>query len=264
MKSWLWMSDIHLNFVEPDEAEGFLRRVAHTPHDGVLVGGDLAEYPGFAALLMALARCTPAPVWFVLGNHDAYRGSLREMRRLAGDLDATVDNLHWLDVREPFLLDDETALVGHSCWGDGRNGDVGATSTRLNDWIHIEELSGLSHGERVATLARLGDEAAAHLEKVVPAAVAQRPHVAVLTHVPPFSGVNMRGDDLIRTDDLPFYTCAAAGEVLLRLAQENPGHRFTVLSGHTHGGGTYEVLPNLTAHTFGTQYGAPRWLPAPL
>jgi hypothetical protein len=45
---------------------------------------------------------------------------------------------------------------------------------------------------------------------------------------------------------------------------EHPDRRLTVLSGHTHGGGRYEILPNLTAWTLGTRYGEPRWRPAPL
>jgi predicted MPP superfamily phosphohydrolase len=264
MPKLLWMSDIHLNFLsEPDIAE-FVGGVTRTPHDGILVGGDIAECHSFGPILRALAEQTAAPVWFVLGNHDAYHGSLATARQTAATLASEVENLHWLDEAGIFELNAETGLLGHSCWGDGRNGNAHDSEAMLNDWLVIDELVGLRDEERVQRLAELGAAAADHLRGLLPEALERYPHVIVLTHVPPFADVNMRGDLPMLPDYLPFYTCGAVGELLHEAMVARPQRRMTVLSGHTHGGGRYPILPNLTAWTLGTQYGEPRYVQAPL
>ena len=184
-------------------------------------------------------------------------------RERAGRLDREIPNLHWLPAHGVIPLDDTTALIGHGCWGDGRNGDVRASRAMLNDWIAIEELSVVAE-LRMERLAAIGDEGARHLARWLPDALADYEHVVVLTHVPPFAAVNMRGERPIDPEYLPFYTCGAAGDVLEKAMRSRPDRRLTVLSGHTHGGGRYEILPNVTAFTMGVQYGEPRFVVAPL
>jgi len=264
MPKLLWMSDIHLNFLSEPEIVGFLASAADEAHDGILVGGDIAECHSYAAILRMLAEQTPQPIWFVLGNHDAYHGSLAGAREQAVRLDAEVENLHWLPGMGVVALDEDTVLVGHGSWGDGRNGDALRTGIILNDWIVIEELAGLPDGLLLERLAELGDEAADHFTRWLPQALADAHHVVVLTHVPPFANVNMRGDEPMRPEYLPFYTCRVVGEILRQAMEAHPDRRMTVLSGHTHGGGRYDVLPNLTAWTLPTSYGAPTCVRAPL
>jgi predicted MPP superfamily phosphohydrolase len=258
------MSDIHLNFLSETAAADFLAAVAASPHDGLLVGGDIAEGPTFAGALRELAAQTSRPVYFVLGNHDAYHGSLRATRVAAAGLHESVDNLHWLDASGVFALDDATGLLGHSSWGDGRYGDVRASRAMLNDWVVIAELAELADEMLVQRLQELGAEAAEHLRRWLPEALDRFRHVVVLTHVPPFAEVNMRGGRPIEPEYVPFYTCGAVGELLREAMAERTDRRMTVLSGHTHGGGRYEILPNLAAWTLGTQYGQPRVVEAPL
>jgi 3',5'-cyclic AMP phosphodiesterase CpdA len=264
MPELIWMSDIHLNFLTDAEIDRFFARIAATPHDGILVGGDVAEGPTFSALLERLAGMTERPVYFVLGNHDSYRGSLAGARRDAARLDGAVANLHWLPAQSVVPLDDEMGLLGHGCWGDGRNGEVETSNAMLNDWIVIDELSELPRDLRLERLAELGDEGAAHLRRWLPEALERFAHVVVLTHVPPFATVNMRGAQPIDPEYLPFYTCGAAGAALEEAMRARPDRRMTVLSGHTHGAGRYEILPNLVAHTVGSRYGEPRFVRAPL
>jgi hypothetical protein len=263
MTELIWLSDVHLNFLAEPEIADFVVSVAAAPHDGILVGGDVAECGTFAPILESLSAQTDAPIYFVLGNHDAYRGSLAAAREQARQLDREVPNLHWLPAHGVIPLDDDTALIGHGLWGDGRNGDVRASRAVLNDWIAIEELA-VDAELRLRRLAALGAEGAQHLQRWLPEALESYPHVVVLTHVPPFAQVNMRGEQRIDPEYLPFYTCGAAGEVLEAVMRAHPDRRATVLSGHTHGGGRHDVLPNLTLHTLGTFYGAPRFVPAPL
>ena len=71
-------------------------------------------------------------------------------------------------------------------------------------------------------------------------------------------GVLGLGFRAISDDDwLPFFTCAAVGEVLRAAMSAHPDARMTVLCGHTHGAGVVDVLPNLRVITGGADYGAP-------
>ena len=75
-----WLTDLHLNFVDPDCVDGLCRRIRDEGADAVLISGDIAEAPGVEAYLEFLGRRIDRPIFFVLGNHDFYRGSIGEVR----------------------------------------------------------------------------------------------------------------------------------------------------------------------------------------
>ena len=56
----------------------------------------------------------------------------------------------------------------------------------LNDYLLIEELTGLDRATRLRKLNALGDEAADHLRSLLPYALAHFRRVLTLLHVPPF------------------------------------------------------------------------------
>ena len=79
-----WLTDIHLNFC-PGRVQELLDRVDATEPDAVLIGGDIAEAPDVTGYLQRFATLN-RPVYFVLGNHDFYRGSIRQVRAAVDDL----------------------------------------------------------------------------------------------------------------------------------------------------------------------------------
>ena len=56
---------------------------------------------------------------------------------------------------------------------------------------------------------------------------------------------------------LPHFSCQAVGDVLLELAADYPKVDFTVLCGHTHGGGMVHIKDNLLVLTGRAEYGQP-------
>lgn len=76
MKRFAWPTDVHLNFLEPDEAEAFYDSLAETDADAFLITGDIGEAPNVADYLNALDHRLDRPVYLILGNHDYYRGSI--------------------------------------------------------------------------------------------------------------------------------------------------------------------------------------------
>ena len=123
MRPVAWLTDPHFNFIKPREVTDFLERVAATEADAVLIGGDIGEAQSLVGYLRQIAATLPVPVYFVLGNHDFYYGSIREVRQQVVELCSQVPNLHWLGDGQIAELGPRTGLVGHDGWADARFGD---------------------------------------------------------------------------------------------------------------------------------------------
>lgn len=258
MKRLAWLTDIHLNFLRPPEDEVFLSSLAATPADAFLLGGDIGEAEDLALHLNALDNALGRPIYFVLGNHDFYGGTIAGVRAKVEALCAARPNLVWLSRAGVVPLTETTGLVGHDGWGDGRIGDWWGSNVQLNDWRLIGELTGLDEDDRTAALRRLGDEAGAHFRAVLPAALERFRHVIVLTHVPPFREACWHAGKISAEDYLPWFACKAAGDALREAMTAHPQREMTVLCGHTHGEGEARVLPNLRVLTGGADYCEPK------
>ena len=255
-----WLSDLHLEFVETQQVESLCRAIRAARPSHVLVGGDTGQARSVAAYLRTLAREVACPVFFVLGNHDFYGSGIAT---LEATLPQQIENetaLRWLgnpDDETVVPLSPEVGLVGRGAWGDARVGAYDTTGVLLNDFVYIEEQAGLSRPALIECLRALGDRAAAHLMPRLEAALRRFPRVVVLTHVPPFVEACWHEGRISDADWLPFFVCHAVGEVLLSAAQARPDREILVLCGHTHGGGTARLAPNLEVCTAPAEYGAP-------
>lgn len=255
----VWLTDIHLEFLRPPQIESFLHQVAAQQPDVVLISGDISTSHFLRQHLVFVAQRLQVPVCFVLGNHDYYGSDIPDVRAQMRDL--TRQNLGpvWLPEVGVVALADDTALVGHGGWGDGRYGDFLQSDILLNDYVQIRSLSGISPQERLKRLHTLGDEAANYLSRILHEAVPHYHQIYILTHAPPFQeacwhqGVQAADDDGF----LPHFTCKAVGDVLLRVAEAHPDHQFVVLCGHTHGAGEIIKRPNLRVITGGAEYEKP-------
>jgi 3',5'-cyclic-AMP phosphodiesterase len=257
MKRLAWATDVHLNFLDLVQVETFCQQIERATPDALLLTGDIAEAPSVGAYLQYVVRRIDRPIYFVLGNHDFYRSSIARVREAMAALAAEVPELVWLTGRDVVPLTEQTALVGHDSWADGRLGSGRASPVMMNDFFHVEELAGLTTEERFSRLAALGDEAAAHFRRVLPEALDRFPNVLLLTHVPPFREACWHKGRITSDAFLPHLSCKAVGDVLLELMRGHPHGNLTVLCGHTHGQGYAEVLPNLRVKTGAAVYGAP-------
>jgi predicted phosphohydrolase len=247
-----WLTDIHLNFLKPLALKAFYDRVAAERPDAVLITGDIAESDSVAKVLEEMAQHTGAAVYFVLGNHDYYRSSIRTVREKVG----RIKRATWLQNAAPVQLTPTVAMVGVDGWGDGRCGDP-ASKIKLSDWQLIEDFRKLKDDvkARLELLQRLGaNEARALRDRLshVPAT----PELIVLTHVPPFPEACVYEGEQSNDQWLPWFTCISTGEVLATYAAEHPQQKITVLCGHSHGIGTHQAAPNLTVRTGGWPAGA--------
>lgn len=253
-----WATDIHLNFLPVERVGQFGRFVADSGADALVISGDIAEADSFEGLLEALAAALPAPIYFVLGNHDFYRGSIADVRARAAALAARNERLRWLPAAGIVPLTETTALVGHDGWADARLGNYAESTVLLNDYFLIEDLAGLDDGDRQVMLQLLGDESAAWTTPVLEAAFQRFERVVFATHVPPFRESCWYNGRTSDDNWLPHSTNGALGEAMLRVMKERPERSLTVICGHTHGAGVASIRPNLFVRTGGAEYGKPR------
>ena len=257
MKRVVWLTDLHLNFLTLPKTEEFLARVAAARPDVVLLGGDIAEAPSVEGHLERIATRLTCPIYFVLGNHDFYFGSIERVRSLVEALCRERPNLVYLTSAGAVSLSSRAALCGHDGWADARLGDYERSLVMMNDYRLIEELAGVNKRDRWPLLKALGDEAARHVETVLPAALARHEEVIFLTHVPPLREACWYQGQTSNDEWLPHFTCQAVGEALLRIMRDHPERRLTVLCGHTHSPGETQPLENLRILTGGAEYGLP-------
>lgn len=254
-----WLTDIHLEFLHATrEIDAFSDSIVAASPDCVLIGGDISIAPYFERDILRLERRVQVPIYFVLGNHDFYRGSIRRVHMIAERLTKTSQWLHWLPLEGIVELTANTGLIGHDSWADGRLGNGIDSQVLLNDYFLIDELSNLSTEARFRQLNALGDQAANYFQRLLPSALGRFRNVLILTHVPPFRDACCHEGIISDDEFLPHFTCKAAGDVILDLMQTHPQCIATVLCGHTHSHGEATILPNLRVKTGGAEYGQPK------
>lgn len=253
-----WMTDIHLNFLWAEELNEFLHNLAQSGADAYLISGDIGEAPSVEKYLQTLHDQLPAPIYFVLGNHDYYRGSTASVNRHMSALNRARPGLHWLSLAGAVELTDTTALIGHESWADGGYGDYGRSRVELNDHYLIADLAGLSRPARLEQMQSLAARATDRIRKNLLKAFHERPRAILVTHVPPFAEVSVYRGREASQEFLPFYACKTLGDMLLKLMRARPEHHLTVLCGHTHFAAQRKILPNLEVLVGGTTYGRPK------
>jgi 3',5'-cyclic AMP phosphodiesterase CpdA len=256
----VWITDPHLNFLPPfgPAKLGELVAAEHPDAGAVVITGDIAECASLEQCLCDFASGWGRPVYFVLGNHDLYGGSMAAAAKAARAVErATKGRARWLTRSGVVALSTETALVGHDGWYDARLGAPQTTRVELADFFAIEELRGLDRGALLACVRQLGDRAAREAEPVLNAAAANAKRVVFATHVPPFREACWHQGAISNDEWLPWFTSKAMGDVLLATADAHPDTQLRVLCGHTHSEGRATLRPNLEVLTAKARYGAP-------
>lgn len=254
-----WITDCHLDRASDGAALRFFRTLREAAPRGVIITGDISNATRLVADLERFGESVAAPIWFVLGNHDHYGGSVGGVRDAVLALADRVPELQWLPPVGPVLLDPHTALVGVDGWADGRHGDPLHTPLVLNDDRLIAEVA--AQETRIGKLAvkrALADADAARLDTLLTrAASSGATRIIVATHVPPFVAALAPGSREAHPHWHPLLVCGAVGAVLEQFARTHPAIAIDVLAGHSHRACAATISPNLTITVAEARYGAP-------
>ena len=239
MKRIVWLTDIHLNFLQREDVETFLERVAAAEGDGVLISGDVSEAHDVVAYLEQIDEALACPVYFVLGNHDFYFGSIATVRREVGELCRARGRLCYLTAGEVFELAPGIGLIGHDGWADARIGDYERSLVMMNDYKLIEELGRRQQARPLAATQGAGRRSGrTHPPRVAASAgTIQYDQVYLLTHVPPLREACWHEGQISDDEWAPHFTCRALGEAILDIMRGRDDKQLIVLCGHTHGEG---------------------------
>ena len=138
--------------------------------------------------------------------------------------------------------------------GDGTRGLFGGM--RLRDFDMIEELRCYDPHDMKKRMQELGGSMANRLRDKL-RGLSKAESVMILTHVPPWTSAawheDQEGDEIAQ----PFFVWGQGGDVIKDWAQAHPKVRVTVLCGHSHTGGMFAPLPNLTVLTARARYKYP-------
>lgn len=253
-----WTTDIHLNFVPLAGWDRFVEEINDARLDALLITGDISEAEDVAWQLERLAIGVNAPLYFVLGNHDYYQGSIAQVRAEMESICGRQSRLRYLSGNAPVALECGWVLCGEDGWADTRVGNYYRSPVRMNDFRLIAELRGLNAVNRRRRLRRMGVESAWRLGKQLECAKSLGSQILVLTHVPPYRESCWYEGQQSDDDWAPFFVCGAVGWQLKRFCCANPQQEVLVLCGHTHHSGMATMLPNLRVWTGAAEYGNPK------
>ena len=263
---YLWLTDIHLNFVCLSDRLKFYKEIESREEKEIFITGDISESASISYFLREMSyNLTNKKITFVLGNHDYYRGSIKATQIEMINLSAERSNIFYLNDRVTGWND--TYIIGCDSFADGKFGDYNNSHVIMNDHRLILEFQ--KHQNNKPKLLKQMQKLANfdtnnlynNLHNLMPQNCS-RPEegekIIILTHVPPFAESCLFNKRPAGEDYLPFYSCKAMGDVLLDFAKEFEYIQLLVLCGHTHEAATYQPLPNLTVRTGVAEYGHPR------
>lgn len=256
----VWCTDVHLNFLPKggDHCFGEGVRTDFPDVDGVLLTGDIGECPNFIGHLDEFQKGVGVPVWYILGNHDAYGGGVDEMKAKAHAHDNPM--VRYLEKERLVELAPSVALVGTDGWYDARNGEPKRSNVLMSDFYHIREMI---HGgvkrSNIETARDIAD-ASAKVALVLLSEAIEKGYKTIFfaTHVPPYALSAWHEGKISDSHWLPWMSNRVMGTVIDDVAGQNPDVTFTVLCGHTHSAGKYQRHPNVIVLTGHAQYKFPR------
>lgn len=254
----LWLTDLHLDKADHRRKRALLAQISGMEYDMLVITGDISSAPFLAGHLRELAAaCSPRPLYFVLGNHDFYSGTIDAVEKEVDNVCRTTKNLHHLQGREIIPLSHDTALIGNRGWADARAGWGNKTIIRSRDHHTIGDFRKLTKEALFTRMEMLGHESAVSFRRILPVALGRYRHVVVATHVPPFHQAALYNGDPCGATHQPHFVNLSAGMALCGITRQFPRKRVTILAGHTHSSIHTWILGNLDVRVGGAQTGTP-------
>lgn len=273
MAKYAWCSDIHLDCLGGSDEKiiDFTKELVKTDPTGIFVTGDISVAPSLIYHLSVMERVAQRPTYFILGNHDYYRGDITTVRKQMRELTNASQFLRYLPLSSYVPLSPATALVGHDGWYDAGYGDALNSKFLMNDWILISDFIQHSGGGSfvnmmhdvkdkasiIGVARRLAHEGVTHVMNGIKSAVRYHKNVIVLTHFPPFQESHIYRGTVGDAHAQPWFTSKMMGDMLLDAAKAYPAVSFTVLAGHTHGKYDGRIAKNMEIHVAAADYGRP-------
>jgi predicted phosphohydrolase len=226
-------------------------------HDALVIAGDISQGPSLKEHLAVFCTAEKIPVYFVLGNHDFWDIQEAEVRSAASKFPGYLDEAGIIE------LTPVTALVGRSGWYDTLSGNPFTSKIRVQDFHRTERLVNTWRTPHLlqAECRRWATEEAEKARPILEAAAERYANVIFTTHFPCFTTACW--DESGHLDNgisgwWPWSIDTTMGRMIYEVISRHPRVQFTMLTGHTHGGGRATLRPNLLCISGRAVYGSPR------
>lgn len=231
-KKYIWLTDIHLNFLKDEKIIEFFLNLKFKQADGIFLTGDISNGLYITKHLAWLQKITDLPIYFVLGNHDFYKSSFTDVEYRVSSLVKNTSNLHYLTISEPIALNDTTAIIGHDGWYDAGWHEPMTPLVFLADWYFIEDFKfTFSNKRRMILIRDRALQAAERLEQNLKKAFQTYDTIYLLTHFPPWPPM---GFGLRNRFWRPYNSSKIVADYIIRSMPLDKNKKLIVLSGHTH------------------------------
>lgn len=266
MAKIIWCTDLHLNFLNQAKLRKFsdsIFQLTSLNKDlaGIVVTGDISEATTIEEHLKFIAKDHSLPIYFVLGNHDYYKGSFAQVRKQVNDLCCFQPNLRFLTTENSFCrLSADIAIVGHDGWYDGLYSDWFARHVvEMADYNLISEFAEISNRFMLheALKARAREGAKQVKTRAQEAIDKGMKKIVIATHVPPWRQNSVYKGEISDESWLPNFSSKIMGDAILSISEENPEVKFEVLCGHSHGDAEYSPNGSIRSRTGFSEYGRP-------
>lgn len=256
-----WASDTHFNLTTENKIKKFCKDIIFEDECiGLILTGDIAESDSVLKHLVELYSQIQIPIYFVLGNHDYYKSSIKTVTQ---ELMAKLPpNIHWLTTIDYIPISEDICLVGNENWWDGRSGSLESLGLldgiiMAPDYMLIEDIAWLSKEQRFEKLRELADKATQQIISKLLSAFEKFNEVILCVHVPPFEESCEHNGTRMTDNWLPHFNHKALGDSLLEFMSTRKEKKLTVLAGHTHESTVYKPLKNLTVKVANASYFVP-------
>lgn len=247
-----WVTDPHLEWIN-ETLDRFLDELAHSKTEGVIISGDISFSKKIKYYLRRLSEL-PMPVYFVLGNHDIYDSNFEQVYQTVRKSVKDYQNIMWLTEAPPIQLTEDTYLIGHDGWADGRAGIGSNSGFLINDYRLIHDFSGMSINEVFNMMRERADVASVRLNNQIRSI--GKKHIIVVTHAPPFMQACLYNGRVSDENYLPHFSNIGLGQTLEAITNE-VGASITVLCGHTHEEANISINNRITVRVGKALYGRP-------
>jgi 3',5'-cyclic-AMP phosphodiesterase len=274
MSKLVWLTDCHLDHVAQTMGNRgiieFIDTVKAQQPDMVVITGDTSTSKLFCEHISAIEAGLRCPIYFIMGNHDYWGGSMDSLRANVKSLTQVAQQLKYMPLVSHIMIGSKTAVVGHDCWYDANVGDPMRSSFIMNDWFQIKEFQQYvrqtedtsrvfrDKNSLVLHARKLANEGVNHIAEGIKSASRYANRIFVLSHPVPFNTAHIYNGKQGSNDAAPWYVCKTLGDTLMEAAKAYPNISFVSLSGHTHGEYNGQMLKNLKVHVGGALYNLPR------
>jgi predicted phosphohydrolase len=250
-----WITDPHLEWLSEDKLDEFFRSLAESETNGIVLSGDISYSKKIKYHLKRFSQL-PMPTYFVLGNHDIYESSFAYVHDMVRRSVRDHKNIHWLSESKPVKLTDQTYLIGHDGWADGRAGMGARSGLLINDYRAISDFRGQTLSGTFSLMQTQADIGSRRIRTQIEKIGTK--HIIVVTHAPPFIGACRYAHGPTSHEYLPHFSNPGMGRAIEE-AVAKTGATISVLCGHTHEEFRMNINEKISVWVGQATYGSPTY-----